>query len=248
MFAPVNVEATTESPLATGADTIVGGGVRGRGRRPRPAGRRARHPARRPARPSASSSGSRSRMPTASARSSSVSATAPSSTPSGRAWRPRWRTAGRASWATGTLCWEVPHHVGDDVVEGLVEGTLLHAYRFERYKPSRGSRQVARLVHERRTTTYRGRSATATIVTGAQNRARDLGNTPANDLPPSRARGATPRSWRGRLGVSARRSSTETAIREARDGRVRRGRAGLGSTGPADPARLRRHRSTATRR
>ena len=33
-----------------------------------------------------------------------------------------------------TLCWEVPHHVGDDVVAGLVEGTLLHAYRFDRYR------------------------------------------------------------------------------------------------------------------
>src|SRR5947209_1229311 len=32
-----------------------------------------------------------------------------------------------------TLCWEVPHHVGDEIVAGLVEGTLLHAYRFDRY-------------------------------------------------------------------------------------------------------------------
>ena len=36
---------------------------------------------------------------------------------------------------TRTLCWEVPHHVDDGVVRGLVEGTLLHAYRFDRYKP-----------------------------------------------------------------------------------------------------------------
>ena len=48
-----------------------------------------------------------------------------------------------------TLCWEVPHHVGDDVVEGLVQGTLLHAYRFDRYKPSSEDsreRQVQALV------------------------------------------------------------------------------------------------------
>ena len=34
-----------------------------------------------------------------------------------------------------TLCWEVPHKVGDDVVGALVEGTLLRAYRFDRYRP-----------------------------------------------------------------------------------------------------------------
>src|SRR3954452_4616976 len=33
-----------------------------------------------------------------------------------------------------SLCWEVPHHVGDDVVGGLAEGTLLAAYRFDRFK------------------------------------------------------------------------------------------------------------------
>ena len=35
-----------------------------------------------------------------------------------------------------SLCWEVPHHVDDAAVSGLVEGTLLHAYRFERYRPA----------------------------------------------------------------------------------------------------------------
>ena len=48
--------------------------------------------------------------------------------------------------AAGTLCWEVPHHVSDDVVAGLVHGTLLHAYRFERYRPSEDSRRVQRLL------------------------------------------------------------------------------------------------------
>ena len=33
-----------------------------------------------------------------------------------------------------TLCWELPHHVGADVASGFVEGTLLGAYRFTRYK------------------------------------------------------------------------------------------------------------------
>ncbi len=35
------------------------------------------------------------------------------------------------------LCWEVPHHVGDDVVAGIVEGTLLSAHRFDRFRSGR---------------------------------------------------------------------------------------------------------------
>jgi leucyl aminopeptidase len=85
-----------------------------------------------------------------------------------------------------TLCWEVPHHVDDDVVAGLVEGTLLHAYRFERYKPKRGSseRRLERLLmsaHHDVGVPVRY----ASVVTEAQNRARDLANTPANDLTPA---------------------------------------------------------------
>jgi leucyl aminopeptidase len=85
---------------------------------------------------------------------------------------------------TGTLCWEVPHHVGDDVVVGLVEGTLLHAYRFDRYKPAADDPVVERLLisahHD-----VSGAARTAAILGAAQNRARDLGNTPANDLTPT---------------------------------------------------------------
>ncbi len=32
------------------------------------------------------------------------------------------------------LCWEVPHHVDDAVIAGLVEGTALTAYRFDEFK------------------------------------------------------------------------------------------------------------------
>ncbi|HET6866226.1 MAG TPA: leucyl aminopeptidase [Solirubrobacteraceae bacterium] len=91
---------------------------------------------------------------------------------------------GRArEMGAGTLCWEVPHHVGNEVVEGLVHGTLLHAYRFERYKPREDSRRVDRLLvsaHHDVSEPVR----LATILAQAQNRARDLGNTPGNDLPP----------------------------------------------------------------
>ncbi|MGZ4261115.1 MAG: leucyl aminopeptidase family protein [Solirubrobacteraceae bacterium] len=89
-----------------------------------------------------------------------------------------------AELSTKTLCWEVPHHVGDDVVAGLVEGTALRAYRFDRYKPAEDPDPFERLVlsaHHDVSEPVR----TAEIVVRAQNRARDLGNTPANDLPPS---------------------------------------------------------------
>jgi leucyl aminopeptidase len=113
---------------------------------------------------------------------------------------------------TATLCWEVPHHVGDEVVEGLVHGTLLHAYRFERYKPSEDSRRVERLLvsahHDESEPVRR-----ATTLAQAQNRARDLGNTPANDLPPA-ALAAYAEELAGRhgLGFSA---MDEEAIRAA---------------------------------
>ena len=43
----------------------------------------------------------------------------------------RRRVVGRAKeLGTKTLCWEVPHHVSDAHVGGLVEGTLLAAYTF----------------------------------------------------------------------------------------------------------------------
>jgi leucyl aminopeptidase len=93
---------------------------------------------------------------------------------------------GRARELGGqALCWEVPHHVDDAVVGGLVEGTLLHAYRFDRYKPSlENSRSVARLLvsahHDVSEPVLQ-----ATVIARAQNRARDLANTPANDLTPS---------------------------------------------------------------
>jgi leucyl aminopeptidase len=83
-----------------------------------------------------------------------------------------------------TLCWEVPHHVGEEIVAGLVEGTMLHAYRFDRYKSRENSGQLQKLVlsaHHDVSEPVR----VAAIVVAAQNRARDLGNTPANDLPPA---------------------------------------------------------------
>ncbi len=95
-----------------------------------------------------------------------------------------------AELGTLRLCWEVPHHVADDVVSGLVEGTLLSAYRFERFKADRAeddeaaSAELEALIlsahHDVSAATTR-----AVVVTGAQNAARDLQNRPANDLTPA---------------------------------------------------------------
>jgi leucyl aminopeptidase len=84
-----------------------------------------------------------------------------------------------------TLCWEVPHHVGEEIVEGLVTGTVLAGYRFDRYKPTPGDETpIERLIvsshHD-----VSAPAARAALLANAQNRARDLGNTAPNDLTPT---------------------------------------------------------------
>jgi leucyl aminopeptidase len=85
-----------------------------------------------------------------------------------------------------SLCWEVPHGVDEAVVAGLVQGTILRDYRFDRYKHDRTDSLAPRLeqlilsAHHDISACV---SAAATLAE-AQNRARDLGNTPANNLTP----------------------------------------------------------------
>jgi leucyl aminopeptidase len=86
---------------------------------------------------------------------------------------------------TRTLCWEVPHHVGAEIVEGLVTGTVLSGYRFTRYKPAPpGDAPVERLVlsshHDVSAPAHR-----ASVLAAAQNRARDLANTAPNHMTPA---------------------------------------------------------------
>lgn len=87
-----------------------------------------------------------------------------------------------------SICWEVPHHVGDDVVGGLIEGTLLRDYRFDRYRPGAvsggGGPRLDELILSAHHELGDVVEVTATI-TAAQNRARDLGNTPSNELTPT---------------------------------------------------------------
>ena len=86
-----------------------------------------------------------------------------------------------------SLCWEVPHHVDDAVVAALVEGTLLRAYRFDRYKaPAEVAKQpkVSSLTvsaHHDVASAVAG----AVEVVEAQNRVRDLANLPGNALNPT---------------------------------------------------------------
>ena len=85
------------------------------------------------------------------------------------------------------LCWEVPHDVHDGIVAGLVEGTVLADYRFDRYKSNASDdedRALERLVlsaHD----DVSGAVGAAAVVAAAQNRARDLQALPANDLTPA---------------------------------------------------------------
>ena len=87
---------------------------------------------------------------------------------------------------TRSLCWEVPHHVDDAIVAGLVEGTLLRGYRFDRYKPAapsdreRAEELILSAHHDISDAVQR-----AATIAAAQNRVRELGNRPANDLTPS---------------------------------------------------------------
>jgi leucyl aminopeptidase len=85
------------------------------------------------------------------------------------------------------LCWELPHHVSDDVAAALVEGTMLAGYRFERYRTKPEDEEppgLAGLIvsahHDVDEAVRRG-----AVGARAQNLARELEDTPANDLTPT---------------------------------------------------------------
>jgi len=100
---------------------------------------------------------------------------------------------------TRTLCWEAPHKVGEDVVAALVEGTVLAAYRFDRFQrrdededpPRELEALVVSAHHDVAAAVERGAA-----IAEAANAARDLQNRPANDLTPG-ALGEWARSLEG---------------------------------------------------
>src|SRR5919202_1904776 len=86
---------------------------------------------------------------------------------------------------TRRLCWELPHHVDDAVAGAFVEGTVLGAYRFDRYRrPPADGRELEELIvsahHD-----VSGPVSAAAVLAEAANAARDLQNTPANDMTPA---------------------------------------------------------------
>lgn len=83
------------------------------------------------------------------------------------------------------LCWEVPHKVGPEIAAAIVEGTVLTGYRFDRFKakPAEERAGVDALVvsaHDDLATVV----GEAEIVARAVNAARNLQNTPANEMAP----------------------------------------------------------------
>ena len=86
-----------------------------------------------------------------------------------------------------TLCWEVPHRVGDEIAAALVEGTVLAAYRFERFKSKRDDDErpgVERLLVSAHHDLGDAAGEAATVAR-AVNAARDLQNAPANAMRPT---------------------------------------------------------------
>jgi leucyl aminopeptidase len=84
---------------------------------------------------------------------------------------------------TRVLCWEVPHHVE---ATGFVEGTLLAAYEYRAYKArdeDDGPRLDELVVSAHHDTS--DEVERAVVAAEAANAARDLQNTPANDLTPA---------------------------------------------------------------
>jgi leucyl aminopeptidase len=87
---------------------------------------------------------------------------------------------------TRKLCWELPHRVEDDVAAGFVEGTLLAAYAYRAHKTAKPEEQRLEQLalsahHDVSEAVDRART-----VAAAANAARDLQNSPANELTPTR--------------------------------------------------------------
>ncbi|CAB4870561.1 unannotated protein [freshwater metagenome] len=93
-----------------------------------------------------------------------------------------------AELGSEALCWQLPHRCEDALAGALIEGSLLSAYRFDRFRSQRNEDE--RPGGPQRLILSAGRdlgafAARAVTVTRAQNAARDLQNRPSNDLTPS---------------------------------------------------------------
>jgi leucyl aminopeptidase len=86
---------------------------------------------------------------------------------------------------TQVLGWEVPEAAPEWLVTALIEATVLADYRFTRFKPRPpGERQLEGLVITA-AQDLAGVVERAALIATAQNRARDLANSPPNELTPA---------------------------------------------------------------
>ena len=87
---------------------------------------------------------------------------------------------------SSSLCWAAPEGTGASVAAGLVQGSVLGGYRFDRYRAADSDDPTGpdELIVSA-ATDLTDVVATATVVGEAQNAARDLQNAPANDLTPT---------------------------------------------------------------
>jgi leucyl aminopeptidase len=86
---------------------------------------------------------------------------------------------------TKVLCWEVPHHVGDAVVGGLVEGTVLASYAYTQYKSAADDDGGVETLIVSAHHDVAAPAVEAAVVAEAVNSARDLQNAPANVMTPT---------------------------------------------------------------
>ena len=84
------------------------------------------------------------------------------------------------------LCWEVPHKVGPEIASAIVEGTLLCAYRYERFKaPPSEQRVDVELLTVSAHHDLEDVVDEATVIANAVNATRDLQNAPPNEMTPT---------------------------------------------------------------
>jgi leucyl aminopeptidase len=183
IFRPVEVRATTDAPLDTGADTIVVGLFDGKGV------------------PHDLPDGSLQALVDAGEARTAFKKLAVAHG-EGRRWiliglgarddfdleRARIAAAvalGRArEIGTRSLCWELPHKVSDDTAGAIVEGTVMGAYRFTSFKRGDDEDALEELVvsahHDVAEPVGR-----ATVIARSTSFTRDLQNNPANVKTPT---------------------------------------------------------------
>jgi leucyl aminopeptidase len=88
--------------------------------------------------------------------------------------------------STRTLCWVLGPLDGPEIAAGLVEGTMLRDYRYERDRSvaEPGPDAIERLVVSGTEPRLADAVAEAAVLGAAANQARDLQNRPSNDLTP----------------------------------------------------------------